>query len=68
MRFINAFKLPENCQNINILMLGYISSGKSSFANTLKTVFRDNGNLADPATVYGANWKSVTRKVKRKER
>lgn len=67
MNFINELKFPEDCQNINILMLGHICSGKSSFANTLKTVFRDNGNLADPAAVYGFNWRSVTRKVIRKE-
>ena len=63
MKYINDFKMPDKCQNINLLMMGSINTGKSSFANTLKTAFRDNGNRADPAAVYGETHGSVTIQV-----
>ena len=44
-------------------MAGHIGSGKSSFANTLKTVFEDTGEIASPAATYGTHMSSVTRKV-----
>lgn len=65
MTFINDLKLPDGCENINLLMTGYIGSGKSSFANTLKTVFQDTGEIASPAATYGPQVSSVTRKVKK---
>lgn len=64
MAFINDLELPDGCENINLLMTGYIGSGKSSFANTLKSVFNNTGEIASPAATYGITSSSVTRKVK----
>lgn len=45
-------------------MTGHIGSGKSSFANTLKTVFEDTGELSTAAATYGTHIGTGTRKVK----
>lgn len=59
-------RFPDDCQHINLFMTGHIGSGKSCFANTLKTVFEDTGEIASPAVTYGIDKKSETRKVKKR--
>ena len=56
--------VPNNCQHINIMLIGSLSSGKSSFANTLKTALRVNCKQVDTTcVVHGKNYESVTSKV-----
>lgn len=45
-------------------MIGHIGSGKSSFANTLKTVSEDTGEICNPAATYGTHMGSGTKRVK----
>lgn len=44
---------PQECKNINILIMGGIATGKSSLVNTFLTVLRNNGQLA--TTAYSAD-------------
>ncbi|XP_078339685.1 interferon-induced protein 44-like isoform X2 [Crassostrea virginica] len=62
-KFIEDLRFPDDCQHINLFMTGHIGSGKSCFANTLKTVFEDTGEIASPAVTYGIDKKSETRKL-----
>ena len=63
MQFIDDLRIPDKCKSINLLMTGHIGSGKSSFANTLKTVFEDTGELSTAAATYGTHIGTGTRKV-----
>lgn len=43
---------PEPCQAINLMVIGDIGTGKSSFINTLITVFRNNGQQSTLASAH----------------
>lgn len=53
------------CDAINLMVIGRISSGKSSYINTLTTVFRDIGSISTIQSVYGQNVGTTTKKVSR---
>lgn len=57
---IAALAPPKQCQNINLLVIGNIGSGKSSLVNTLLTSIRDTGLIASIATTYPENFQSTT--------
>lgn len=60
---IESLALPDQCEAINLIVMGDAGSGKSSFVNTLKTVLRDNDHIANVAPSYGTNFPSTTRRV-----
>lgn len=64
LREIGAIDPP--CDAINLLVIGRIASGKSSYINTLKTVLRNSGKISTIQNVYGPNFGSSTKKVSRK--
>lgn len=43
---INVLVPPPECNDINLLVTGYVGSGKSSLVNTFSTVLRNNGYLS----------------------
>lgn len=51
------------CDAINLMVIGRISSGKSSYINTLTTVFRDIGSISTIQSVYGQNVGTTTKKL-----
>lgn len=53
---------PEPCNAINLMVMGNIGSGKSSFINTLFTVFRNNGQISTIASPHGINTPSTTKR------
>lgn len=58
-------EVPKECRNVNILMIGNMSSGKSSFNNTLRTAIKKDCRYVDTtAVVYGQHHESVTSQVK----
>lgn len=57
--------LPDPCQSINLIVVGREGSGKSSFVNTLFTVFRDNGQVSTKKTSYGVDFPCTINKVSR---
>nr|XP_034307792.1 uncharacterized protein LOC117683086 [Crassostrea gigas] len=57
---INALAPLQQCQHINILLIGTMASGKSSLVNTFKTVLRDNGQIATIAAVQSESSPLVT--------
>lgn len=58
-------ELPKEYRKVNILMIGNLSSGKSSFTNTLRTAMKENCRHIDTtAVVYGQHHESVTSQVK----
>lgn len=63
LRKIKAIVLPDSCHAINLIVVGRKGSGKSSFVNTLLTVFRDNGQISTIAASYGVNVSCTTNKV-----
>lgn len=60
---ITALNPPQQCQNINVLVIGNLGSGKSSLVNTFLTSLRNSGQIANIATTYQANIQSTTCKV-----
>lgn len=58
---IESVKLSDKCESIKVLVVGDAGSGKSSFVNTLKTVFRNSDQIANVAPSYGTNYESTTR-------
>lgn len=54
--------LPDPCKSINIMVMGNIGAGKSSFINTLFTVFRNNGHISTIASPHGINVSSTTKR------
>lgn len=60
---IESLALPDQCEAINLIVMGDAGSGKSSFVNTLKTVLRDNDHIANVAPSYGTNFPSTTRRL-----
>lgn len=51
------------CDVINLVVIGQIYSGKSSYINTLTTVLRDSGRISTIQNVYGQNFGSTTTKL-----
>lgn len=45
------------------MVMGNVGSGKSSFINTLFTVFRNNGQISTIASPHGINKSSTTKRV-----
>lgn len=37
---------PQECKDINLLVTGYVGSGKSSLVNTFLTVLRNTGSIS----------------------
>nr|XP_022301341.1 uncharacterized protein LOC111109495 isoform X2 [Crassostrea virginica] len=60
-----AVDAPQTCKNINVLMLGIITSGKSSLTNTFHTVLRNNGHISNLCAVSGPHVESTTKKLQR---
>lgn len=56
---------PEPCKAINLMVIGTIGSGKSSFINTILTVFRESDHISTIASPHGINLDSTTRRVSR---
>lgn len=54
--------LPDPCKSINIMVMGNIGAGKSSFINTLFTVLRNNDHLSTIASPHGINISSTTKR------
>ncbi|XP_078310080.1 interferon-induced protein 44-like [Crassostrea virginica] len=53
--------IPEEISKVNIMMIGNMSSGKSSFTNTLRTALKkDCRHIDTTAVVYGQHHESVT--------
>lgn len=61
---IGALVPPKQCQTINIIVIGYIGSGKSSLVNTFKTVLRNSGQLSTIAATYGIEHGTMSTKVR----
>lgn len=53
---------PDPCKSINIMVMGKIGTGKSSFINTLFTVLRNNGQLSTIASPHGINVPTTTKR------
>lgn len=51
---------------INLMVIGRIHSGKSSYINTLSTVLRNSGQICTTQNVNGTNVGSTTKQVSRK--
>lgn len=60
---IDALVPPKQCQSINIVVIGYIGSGKSSLVNTFKTVLRNSGQLSTIAATYELDHGTMTTKL-----
>lgn len=60
---INEFSPPEPCKAINLMVIGTIGSGKSSFINTILTVFRNSDHICTTASPHGINLDSTTRRL-----
>lgn len=60
---IDALVPPKQCQSINIVVIGYIGSGKSSLVNTFKTVLRNSGQLSTIAATYRLDHGTMTTKL-----
>lgn len=60
---ITALNPPQQCQNINVLVIGNLGSGKSSLVNTFLTSLRNTSQIANIATTYQANFESTTCKL-----
>lgn len=60
---ITALNPPQQCRNINVLVIGNLGSGKSSLVNTFLTSLRNSGQIANIATTYQANIESTTCKL-----
>lgn len=54
---------PEPCKAINLMVIGTIGSGKSSFINTILTVFRESDHISTIASPHGINLDSTTRRL-----
>lgn len=61
---IGALVPPKQCQRINLIVIGYKGSGKSSLINTFTTVLRNTGHIFTTATTYGIDNPSTTPKVR----
>lgn len=60
---IRSLMPPDPCKAINLIVIGYAGSGKSSFVNTLNTVFRDSDQISTISASYGICQDSVTKKL-----
>lgn len=54
---------PEPCQAINLMVIGTIGSGKSSFINTILTAFKKGPHISTIASPHGINLDSTTRRL-----
>lgn len=62
-RIIDSFKPRNGANTANVLLLGQISAGKSSFVNSVDSIYR--GKISSKACI-GSFGHSVTIKVNRK--
>lgn len=60
LRNIRELAHPQHCKDINILVIGKLGSGKSALVNTLFTVLRNNGQLANLAPPSPPHRQSTT--------
>lgn len=60
---IDDIIIPEQSQALNLCVIGYKASGKSSLINTLKTVVRNSGHLCTVVPAYGKNRGCTSRKL-----
>lgn len=60
---IKKLGLTGECRTINLIVVGLMGSGKSSFVNTLKTVARNSGEIATLSIVHPKYHSSTTKKV-----
>lgn len=60
---INNIDGPEHSEALNLCVIGYKASGKSSLINTLKTVVRNTGQLCTVAPAYGPNHGCTSKKL-----
>lgn len=63
LRKINAYKPPNQCQAINLIVIGNYRSGKSSLVNTFHTVLRNSDQISTITAAYGPTFGSITKKV-----
>lgn len=60
---IDDIIIPEQSQALNLCVIGYKASGKSSLINTLKTVVRNSGQVCTVVPAYGPNHDCTSKKV-----
>jgi septin family protein len=58
-----SFEVKGGIPYFNCLLLGQMSSGKTSFFNTCATALKDEGRLLNSLTIYTSDVGSVTSKV-----
>lgn len=60
---IDDIIIPEQSQALNLCVIGYKASGKSSLINTLKTVVRNSGQVCTVVPAYGPNHDCTSKKL-----
>lgn len=60
---IDNINVPKQSQALNLCVIGYKASGKSSLINTFKTVVRNTGQVCTVVPAYGPNHGCTSRKL-----